>query len=216
MRQMSKCLLLTLMSARWRSVVWQDALPLQVVSQEIKGNVYYQGWHFPHLFTCFWREFLFDGPSCAASIPSVLYRIKKASLIYPPPPKKKHTLTHISHSLRGARGVCYLPDWNLCFWGLAGIINDAGCQPLAAWYTDNGRARALRCISETQLRGITGVWSCKSFYLSGPPPEKARLLHLATHLERDSMKHRSHNFTLNQLEVFHLWTVESTYCIFCP
>lgn len=35
---------------------------------------------------------------------------------------------------------------------------------------------------EAELRGITGVWTVNLYICRGPPPEKARLLHLSAHL----------------------------------
>lgn len=49
--------------------------------------------------------------------------------------------------------------------------------------TEMSSGRGMRCIRETELRGITGVWTPVNLFICrGPPPEKAALLRLNAHL----------------------------------
>lgn len=70
--------------------------------------------------------------------------------------------------------------------------------------TEMSSGRGMRCISETEPRGITGVWTPVNLFIWWAHPLRKQpyctLTHISSICRRDSMKHRSHIPTLDGVD----------------
>lgn len=80
--------------------------------------------------------------------------------------------------------------------------------------TEMSSGQCVRCIRETELRGITGVWTRVNLFICRAHPLRKQcyctLTHISSVCQHDNMKYRSHIATLNSVNTrifLKLWDI---------